>query len=181
MMQPSHDQVTFHVVQPQELSQIKHAVKAAFVWDAQTLEAVFADHDTGGSTTLLEFEAERLVGILTIRWHSLYPPFRDRGIPLIQNIEIRYHDRGRGLGNLLVARAEQEIARRSALAGLCVGIFDDYGPAHRLYAKRGFVPDGRGVCKRHTPLRQGEQVRIEHDLLLWLIKDVAHLAAVTSD
>src|SRR5215211_7159467 len=111
MMQLSHDQITFHVVQPHELSSIKHAVQAAFVWEAQTLEAVFA---------------------------------------------------------------EQEIAQRSPLAGLCVGIFDEYGPAQRLYAKRGFVPDGRGVCKRHTPLRHGEQVRIEHDLLLWLIKDVAH-------
>ena len=181
MIPRSPAQLTFQVVQLHELPQIKRAVQAAFVWDTQTLETIFADHDTGGSTTLLEYEAGRLVGILTIRWHSHYPPFRDRGIPLIQNIEIRYHDRGRGLGNALLERAEQEIARRSPLAGLCVGIFDEYGRAQRLYAKRGFIPDGRGVCKRHTPLRYGEQVRIEHDLLLWLIKDVADLSASTSD
>jgi GNAT superfamily N-acetyltransferase len=180
-MQTPLDQVTFHVVQPSELARTKQEVQNAFAWDAETLEAIFADHETGGSTTILEYEAGRLVGIVTVRWHSHYPPFRDRGIPLIQNIEIRYHDRGRGLGNALLERAEQDIARRSPVAGLCVGIFDEYGRAQRLYIKRGFVPDGRGVCKRHTPLRYGENVRIEHDLLLWLTKDVSHMAPASSD
>lgn len=57
-------------------------------------------------------------------------------------------------------------------AGLCVGIFDDYGRAQRLYAKRGFIPDGRGVCKGHTPLRCGQDVRVDDDLLLWLTRNV---------
>jgi GNAT superfamily N-acetyltransferase len=165
-------QLTFRVVHPAELTQVKREVVDAFAWDAPTLDAVFAEHDNGASTTILEYEAERLVGIVTIRWHSRYPPFRDQQIPLIQNIEIRYHDRGRGLGNALLERAEQEIAQRSPIAGLCVGMFDEYGAAQRLYAKRGFVPDGRGVCRGHTPLRYGEQITVGHDLLLWLVKDV---------
>jgi GNAT superfamily N-acetyltransferase len=180
-MQTPSDLITFRVVQPSQLSRTKQEVQQVFVWDTETLEAIFADHETGSSMTILEYEAGRLVGIVTIRWQSHYPPFRDRGIPLIQNIEIRYHDRGRGLGNALLERAEQEIAQRSLVAGLCVGIFDDYGQAQRLYIKRGFVPDGRGVCKRHTPLRYGENVRIEHDLLLWLTKDVSHMMHSSSD
>jgi hypothetical protein len=102
------------------------------------LSLLDTDHDTGGSTTILEYEAGRLVGIVTIQWHSHYPPFRDCGIPLIQNIEIRYHQRGRGLGNALLERAEQEIAQRSPIAGLCVGIFDEYGRGQRLYIKRAY-------------------------------------------
>jgi GNAT superfamily N-acetyltransferase len=180
-MRTSLDQLTFRVVEPLELPQTKREVQQAFVWDTETLEVIFADHDTGGSTTILQYEAGRLVGIVTIRWHSTYPPFREHGIPLIQNIEIRYHDRGRGLGNALLERAEQEIAQRSAVAGLCVGIFDEYGRAQRLYMKRGFVPDGRGVCKDHTPLRHGENVRIDHNLLLWLTKDVSDMLPSTSN
>jgi hypothetical protein len=57
----------------------------------------------------------------------------------------------------MLERAEQEIAWCSPLAGLCVGIFKEYGPAQRLYARRGFVPDGHGVCRAHTPLRHGER------------------------
>jgi hypothetical protein len=75
----------------------------------------------------------------------------------------------------MMERTEQEIAKRSPLAGICVGISDACGPAQRLYVKRGFVPDGRSVCHPHEPLKEGEVVTIGHDLLLWLVKDVSHM------
>jgi ribosomal protein S18 acetylase RimI-like enzyme len=168
--------LTFRVVQPDEIAWAKREVKRAFFsGDDATIDANFEDHENGASTTILGYEAGRLVGIVTIRWFSNYPRFRERGIPLIQNIEIRYEDRGRGLGNQMLERTEQEIARRSRLAGLVVGISEDYGPAQRLYAKRGYIPDGRGVCHRWTPLKLGDVITVDHDLLLWLVKDVSHL------
>lgn len=176
MNQPSTP-LTFRIVQFHEIEQVKREVQAAlFGGDMPTIDENFLEHEDGASTTILGYEAGRLIGIVTIRWYSNYPPFREQQIPLIQNIEIRYEDRGRGLGNQMLERAEQEIAWRSALAGLCVGIFADYGPAQRLYARRGFVPDGRGVCHGHTPLQHGQQITVEHDLLLWLVKDVSDLA-----
>jgi ribosomal protein S18 acetylase RimI-like enzyme len=169
--------LTFRVVQPEEIAQVKQEVKEAFFsGDEATINANFEDHEDGSSTTILGYEAGRLVGIVTIRWHSHYPLFRERQIPLIQNIEIRYEDRGRGLGNQMLERTEQEIARRSSRAGLVVGISEDYGPAQRLYTKRGFVPDGRGVCRQFTPLKIGDVVTVDHDLLLWLVKDVSSMA-----
>ena len=167
--------LTFHVVQPTEIPQLEPVLAAALDWDAATFAAIFAEHEDGASTTILGYEGARVVGSVTIRWHAHYPPFRDKRIPLIQHIEIAYHERGRGLGNQLLARAEGEIAQRSPVAGLCVGIFADYGPAQRLYAKRGFIPDGRGVCQGHRPLGEGAAVTIGHDLLLWLTKDVSAL------
>src|SRR5579862_4513084 len=168
--------LTFRIVQPDEIAAVKEEVKPVFFsGDEATIEDHFQEHENGASTTLLGYEAGRLVGIVTIRWNSRYSPFRERGIPLIQNIEIRYEDRGRGIGGLMLERTEREIARRSRLAGMCVGIFDSYGPAQRLYIKRGFVPDGRGVCHPVEPLKEGEIVTIDHDLLLWLVKDVSHL------
>ena len=170
--------LSFRVVSPEELTQVKQEVKAVFFsGDDAEVEANFVEHENGASTTILGYEAGRLVGIVTIRWHSRYPPFRERNIPLIQNIEIRYEDRGRGLGGQMLERTEQEIAKRSPLAGLVVGIFDAYGPAQRLYARRGYIPDGRGVCRDHTPLKQGDVVTVDHDLLLWLVKDVSTLPA----
>jgi GNAT superfamily N-acetyltransferase len=166
----------FRVVRPDEIASVKQEVKEAFFsGDEVSIDEHFQDHANGASTTILGYEAGRLVGIVTIRWHPRYPLVRERGIPLIQNVEIRYEDRGRGLGDQMLARAEEEIARRSPIAGLVVGISQDYGPAQRLYAKRGFVPDGRGVCRQFTPLKHGEQVTVDHDLLLWLFKDVSHL------
>jgi ribosomal protein S18 acetylase RimI-like enzyme len=170
--------LTFRVVRPGEIAQVKQEVKEAFFsGDEATINANFEDHENGASTTILGYEDGRLVGIVTIRWHSRYPLFRERQIPLIQNIEIRYEDRGRGLGNQMLERTEREIARRSPIAGLVVGITEDYGPAQRLYARRGFVPDGRGVCRQFTPLQNGDVVTVDHDLLLWLVKDVSSMAA----
>ena len=167
-------QLTFRVVQPEEITAVKQEVRLVFFsGDEATIEDNFQDHENGESTTILGYEAGRLVGIVTVRWHSRYPPFRRQQIPLIQNIEIRYEDRGRGLGGLMLERTEQEIARRSPLAGICVGIMASYGPAQRLYVKRGYVPDGRSVCHPDEPIQEGEVVTIGHDLLLWLVKDVS--------
>jgi hypothetical protein len=52
-------------------------------------------------------------------------------------------------------------------------LFDDYGPAQRLYARRGYVPDGRGACQDHRPLSEGARVTMDHDLIMWLTKDLA--------
>jgi len=168
--------VSFQIVQPPLDAQVLRAVQGGFFWgDAAAIEHAFTEHENGPSTGILGYQAGRLIGLVIIRWEAHYPPFRAQGIPLIQHIEIRYEERGRGLGGAMLARAEQEIAQRSAIAGLCVGIFDSYGPAQRLYARRGFVPDGRGVCQGHRPLTQGERVVVHHDLLLWLVKDVSRL------
>lgn len=176
-METLQSPLTFRVVQPDEIAQVRQEVKTVFFsGDDKTINENFEDHENGASTSILGYEAGRLVGIVTIRWFSHYPLFRERGIPLIQNIEIRWEDRGRGIGNLMLERTEQEIAWRSPIAGLVVGLSEDYGPAQRLYAKRGYIPDGRGVCHGHTPLKNGDVVTISGDLLLWLTKDVSHLA-----
>jgi hypothetical protein len=56
--------------------------------------------------------------------------------------------------------------------GITVGLFDEYGPAQRMYARRGYIPDGRGACLSHRPLSEGTQVRLDHDVMLWLTKEL---------
>ncbi len=42
--------------------------------------------------------------------------------------------------------AVEEIAlEKYGIVGLGVGLYDSYGSAQRMYARRGYVPDGRGV------------------------------------
>lgn len=101
-----------------------------------------------------------------------YPPFRDAAIPFIQNIEIRYDLRGRGYGGRVLEAVERLIGERSSKAGICVALFDAYGPAQRLYAKRGYIPDGRGACRRSIPLQRGETITLNDDHLIWLVKEL---------
>jgi Acetyltransferase (GNAT) family len=81
--------------------------------------------------------------------------------------------RRRGVATLLMDAAEQ-LARERGVAtlGITVGLFDEYGPAQRLYGRRGYVPDGRGACRGQVPLREGMRVTMDDDLIIWLTKEV---------
>lgn len=52
--------------------------------------------------------------------------------------------------------------------GITVGLFDEYGPAQRLYAQRGYIPDAQGACQGQQPLRRGMHVTVDDDLIIWL-------------
>ena len=81
--------------------------------------------------------------------------------------------RRRGVATLLMDAAEQLARDRgTATLGITVGLFDEYGPAQRLYGQRGYIPDGRGACQGQGPLRRGMQVTIDDDLIIWLTKDL---------
>jgi hypothetical protein len=56
------------------------------------------------------------------------------------------------------------------VAGIGVGLYDDYGPAQRMYVLRGYVPDGRGASHRNLPVRGGETVPADDDLVIHLTR-----------
>jgi hypothetical protein len=49
------------------------------------------------------------------------------------------------------------------------------------YAKRGYLPDGRGACQEQRPLKQGEKITVDHDLILWLTKDLTRLSSAPGE
>jgi hypothetical protein len=59
--------------------------------------------------------------------------------------------------------AAGQLARDRGIAtlGITVGLSGEYGPAQRLYGRRGYVPDGRGACQGRRPLRTGMLVTLE--------------------
>jgi hypothetical protein len=54
--------------------------------------------------------------------------------------------------------------------GIGVGLNANYGTAQKLYIKRGFIPDGRGIIYNNMPVEAGFQVRVDDDLILYLTK-----------
>ena len=78
-----------------------------------------------------------------------------------------------GVATLLLDVAEDLARGRGvAILGITVGIFDKYGPAQRLYAQRGYLPDGRGACRGQAPLSNGARVIMDDDLIIWLTKQL---------
>ncbi|HEY9290231.1 MAG TPA: GNAT family N-acetyltransferase [Microlunatus sp.] len=131
-----------------------------------------ADHATGQGTTLVARMQQTVAGLVSLRWTSRNPLFAERGIPLVHQLSVRPSYRRRGIATELLNAAEHLVAESGRdTIGITVGLLDQYGPAQRLYAKRGYLPDGRGACQGRIPTREGQKVEVD-GLILWLTKDL---------
>lgn len=148
---------------------------AAIGWDkpATLFERYLSEQGEGQR---LAFVAERLgtfAGYVTLLWRSEYPPFTDGGVPEISDLNVVPDHRGRGVGNLLLDSAETAAAIRCRTVGIGVGLTSDYGAAQRLYVRRGYVPDGRGIMHRNRPVELGANITVDHGAVLMLTMDVS--------
>ena len=112
-------------------------------------------------------------GYVTVVWQTGYVPFREAGIPEIQDFNVLPRFRRQGIGSALMDAAEALIATRSKTAGIGVGLYPDYGPAQRLYVLRGYVPDGRGIAAEQVQVQPGQVVRVDDELALYFTRRVA--------
>lgn len=112
-------------------------------------------------------------GYATIRWHSDYAPFAQANIPEISDFNVLPDFRRRHIGTALMDDVERLIALRSKTIGIGVGLFADYGAAQALYARRGYVPDSRGITSHNLPATYGQTVPVDDDLVLWLTKTIS--------
>jgi GNAT superfamily N-acetyltransferase len=115
----------------------------------------------------------QFAGYVTVNWIPPYPFFAEQKIPEIQDLNVIPPFRNQGVGTRLLERAEEEVARRSSIVGIGVGLHPGYNVAQRLYVKRGYIPDGRGVTYRNRYVEEGTQVVLDDDLVLHLTKTVA--------
>lgn len=109
-------------------------------------------------------------GYLTMIWSPGYGPFRDAGIPEINDFNVLPELRRQGVGSRLMDEAERIISERSVYSGIGVGMGADYGPAQRMYVLRGYVPDGRGLMDHERPVTYGESITVSHDLAIYFTR-----------
>ncbi len=148
------------------------AAFAALGWQkpaSQYLRYLDEQHD-GQRVVLVARHEGQFAGYVTIVWRSSYPPFREAGIPEIADFNVLPRWRRRGIGSRLLDLAEEQIAARSVVAGIGVGLFVDYGAAQRLYIQRGYIPDGRGIVWHERTVLPGETVVADDDLVLYFTK-----------
>ena len=167
------------VVQPVGEGNFEASVQFLIGWvsdGAAEARAYLAGHAEPAGVGLIAVHGDDVVGYVAILWESNFDGFRDRGIPLVHQLAVAGPFRRQGVATLLMDAAEQLACERGATTlGITVGLFDEYGPAQRLYGQRGYVPDGRGACRAQRPLGKGMQVTMDDDLIMWLTKDLARL------
>jgi GNAT superfamily N-acetyltransferase len=150
------------------------AAFAALGWDKPPTqyEGYLAEQRQSEREVLVAWYGDTFVGYVTVVWDSEYAPFRAAGVPEIADFNVLPHVRRQGIGSLLLDEAERRIAARSHVAGIGVGMTVDYGAAQRLYVKRGYVPDGRGLVAGEHQVNWGETVLVDDDLVLYFTKTV---------
>lgn len=138
-----------------------------------TFEGYVAEQSEGLRFTQVVVVDGEPAGYVTLVWASADPVFAAADVPEIVDLNVLPHARGRGFGSMLVAAAEQEAWSRSSVVGLRVGLHPGYGAAQRLYARRGYVPDGRGVVVDGEPVAEGAEVVLDDDANLRMTKRLA--------
>jgi ribosomal protein S18 acetylase RimI-like enzyme len=144
----------------------------AIDWDkpASQYEHYLAQQQSGERAVLVALLDGEFAGYLTIVWTSGYGPFQAAGIPEIVDFNVLPLFRRRKIGSALMDEAERRIGERSAVAGIGVGMTADYGAAQRLYVRRGYLPDGRGLSSHHRQLHYGETATVDDGLVLYFTK-----------
>lgn len=164
---------TIRLLEQKDIPEIAKAFQT-LGWNkpASQYERYFAEQVFEVRDVFVAYVDGRFAGYLTICWRSSYRPFLQEGIPEIVDFNVLPQYRRQGIGTALMEMAESEITKVSRIAGIGVGMTSDYGAAQRLYVRRGYIPDGRGLYHRgHFP-KHSELVTVDDDLALYFTKEL---------
>jgi GNAT superfamily N-acetyltransferase len=131
------------------------------------------EQSAGTRTCLVAIVDGQFAGYVTVNWRPSYPGFSEQNIPEIQDLNILRQFRRQGTASRLLDHAESEVARHSSVVGIGVGLHPGYNVAQRLYVRRGYIPDGRGVTYRDRYIHEGEHVVLDDELLLHFTKQLS--------
>jgi GNAT superfamily N-acetyltransferase len=126
----------------------------------------------GTRTCFVAIVDGQFAGYVTVNWRPSYPGFSELNIPEIQDLNILRQFRRQGIASHLLDHVEAEVARHSNVVGIGVGLHPGYNAAQRLYVRRGYIPDGRGVTYRDRYIDEGSQVMLDDDLILHFTKQL---------
>ena len=119
---------------------------------------------------IAEYENE-FAGYVTIQWKSPYEYFRNLNIPEIKDLNTLFKFRNLGIAKVLMDNAEERIKEKGyPTVGLGVGLYADYGNAQRLYIKRGYNFDGKGLMYQGVEVKPGSSVFVDDNLNLCMLK-----------
>lgn len=136
------------------------------------LNLYLKEQKEGKRNIWIGFYKKELAGYITLKWESKYEPFNESNIPEINDLFVFPEYRNQSLGGKLIDLAENKAKEKSEYIGLGVGLYADYGSAQKLYIKKGYIPDGKGITYENKHLKPEDRIIVDDELLLWLIKKI---------
>ena len=137
----------------------------------EILTRYFKEQESGEREVLVAEVEGALAGYITILSCAKQGPFAEI-YPELSDFNVFEPFQNQGIGNLLMEEAEKRVKLISDKVTLGVGLHSGYGPAQRLYIKRGYIPDGTGVWyQNHQPAMNAVCEDIG-ELVLYLSKNL---------
>ena len=137
----------------------------------EILTRYFKEQESGEREVLVAEVEGALAGYITILSCAKQGPFAEI-YPELSDFNVFEPFQNQGIGNLLLEEAEKQVRLISDKVTLGVGLHSGYGPAQRLYIKRGYIPDGSGVWyQNHQPAMNAVCEDIG-ELVLYLSKNL---------
>ena len=137
----------------------------------EILTRYFKEQECGEREVLVAEVEGALAGYITILPYAKQGPFAEI-YPELSDFNVFEPFQNQGIGNLLLEEAEKRVRLISDKVTLGVGLHSGYGPAQRLYIKRGYIPDGTGVWyQNHQPAMNAVCEDIG-ELVLYLSKNL---------
>lgn len=138
----------------------------------ELLNRYFAEQQALARMVLVAEKDGHAAGYLTLLPYAEAGPFAGKGIPEIKDFNVLIRFRRQGIGTRLMDCAEALAGEQNDYVCLGVGLYSDYGAAHRMYVKRGYLPDDSGVWHGKKHLLPNEPCVNDDDLNLYLIKKI---------
>ena len=135
----------------------------------EILTRYFKEQESGEREVLVAEIDGAVAGYVTILPFAKHGPFAEV-YPELSDFNVFEPFRHQGIGNQLLEEAEKRVKFVSSKVTLGVGLHLGYGPAQRLYIRRGYIPDGTGVWYRNQPLEMNATIQNNDDLVLYLSK-----------
>ena len=137
----------------------------------EILTRYFKEQESGEREVLVAEVKGALAGYITILPSAKHGPFAEI-YPELSDFNVFEPFQNQGIGNLLMEEAEKRVKLTSDKVTLGVWLHSGYGPAQRLYIKRGYIPDGTGVWyQNHQPAMNAVCEDIG-ELVLYLSKNL---------
>lgn len=124
----------------------------------------------GKSVSLVAEYQGNVAGYINVYPNSEWDAFAGQGYSEIVDFGVLEKYRRHGIGSKLMDIAEQIAEEYSDIVYLGVGLHSGYGSAQRMYAKRGYIPDGSGVWYGNKVCEPYTDCRNDDELVLYMSK-----------
>ena len=137
----------------------------------EILTRYFKEQESGEREVLVAEVEGAVAGYITILPCAKQGPFAEI-YPELSDFNVFEPFQNQGIGNLLLEEAEKRVRLISDKVTLGVGLHSGYGPAQRLYIKRGYIPDGTGVWYQNRQPAMNAVCEDIGELVLYLSKNL---------